>query len=309
MAFLLTIGAPLKASLQAAVHPYTAEGKGELCATRIRSVALALAAYAQDNAGSFPPLDYQINSRNHGPRVTWVSLVHDRPEALAQAGSFECPAGPGLPRDREQQLSSYVMNPVLASAMTREMDNAAATVLLADGGSKHDVSLLPPYPTWPAMAARPARARSGAAPGFDAPSFDATACNFDFRHSGQAAVVYADAHAGMLPPGAWALESPIWGGRAVMRRARSRIVHSSPQAQELMRLLHNADVAGAASYLAAHRNALKPVSRALVDLWRCNTGADRLDGVEEMGWDLARAWKRVGDPTWETQLKAIQAQR
>ena len=144
LALVLTVGPPLAAALQSAAHPYTAAGKQETCATRLHSIALALTAYAQDHEGRFPPLDYQ-DARQQ--RVTWVSLMRDRPEAMAKDASLECPAGPRLPRGQEHLLSSYVLNPVLATAKTTEMDDAAATLMLVDGGLKHDVSMLPPYPT------------------------------------------------------------------------------------------------------------------------------------------------------------------
>jgi len=295
LALMLAAGPPLANSMQAAVHPYTAAGKQETCASHLHSIALALAAYAGDNDGRFPPLDYQNAQRQ---RATWVSLVRERPEALAETGSFECPLGPRLPRGQEQLLSSYVLNPVLATAKAAEMDDAAATLMLADGGKQHDVSLLPPYPTWPSFGARKPDG-----------SFDDAVCNIDFRHSGQTSVAYADGHADVLSPGAWSIDANTWGGSAVLRRARTRIAGGSPQAQELVRRLQSGDVRGAASYLTAHRTALKPVTQKLVDLWRYNTGEHTSDSVEEIGWHLARAWQQAGDASWQTQLNTLETQR
>jgi prepilin-type processing-associated H-X9-DG protein len=209
LAFGRVAGPPAVAGVQrvvhSVVHPHTAAGKQELCMTRLRSIAQAVAVYAKDNDGRFPPLDYQ---NQKGERATWVSLMGGR----TQQDIWSCPVGPRLAAEQEPFVSSYVLNPVLATAKTSEMDNAVGAVMLADGGGKHDVSLLPPYPTWPSFAAR--RASS---------DLDAAACNFDFRHSGQAVVAYADGHADTRPPGSWASDPFYWGGSAVLRRSRTRL--------------------------------------------------------------------------------------
>ena len=289
---------PMAQGVQQAYYPYTAAGKQETCLTHLRSVALAMATYAQDNDKRFPPLDYQTAS---GQRTTWVSLMKAR---TAAAGELTCPVGPNLAGSSENLTSSYALNPVVATARASEMDDSSATLLLADAGKKHDVSLLPPYPTWPSYSAR--RADGG---------LDAVECNFDFRHNGlagnigQAGVVYADGHAATLSSGSWASDSASWGGSAVLRRSRSRLSLKNPQAGVLFKRLQADDVAGAASYLSAHRAALKPISSDVLALWRLNTGEHTSDSIEKLGWNLAQAWKRAGDASFVKSFDEEESRR
>jgi hypothetical protein len=288
---------PVAESARQAYYPYTAAGKQEICLTRLRSVAVALATYSQDNDGRYPPLGYQ---NPQGKRTTWVSLVSGR----TAEDNLSCPVGPNLAGGSESLTSSFVLNPVIATATAAEMDDASATLMLADGGTKHDVSLLPPYPSWPSYRKR--RADGG---------LDAAESNFDFRHGGQAGggslagVVYADGHAATLSSGSGVTNAAVWGGSAVLRRSRSRLSQRSPQAGELFKRLQANDVAGAASYLSAHTAALKPVSGDLLALWRLNTGAQTSDSVEKMGWNLAQAWKKAGDAAFLTQCNEEQTRR
>lgn len=282
---------PAIVKAQQAYRPYTTEGKQEICLTHLHSIAVAMAAYSQDNDGRFPPLDYQ---NAQGKRATWVSLVSGR----TAANDLICPVGPNLAGGSEKLTASFVLNPVVATARVSEVDDASATLLLADAGTKHDVSLLPPYPSWPSFGAR--RPDGG---------LDAVECNFDFRHVGHAGVAYADGHAGTLSSGSWATDSASWGGSAVLRRSRSRLSSSSATAGELFKRLQNDDVAGAASYLSAHRAALKKVSSDAAALWRLNTGAHTSDSVEKQGWNLAQAWKKTGDASFETSLNEEETRR
>ncbi len=289
---------PMAQGVQQAYYPYTAAGKQETCLTHLRSVALAMATYAQDNDKRFPPLDYQTAS---GQRTTWVSLMKAR---TAAAGELTCPVGPNLAGSSANLISSYALNPVVATARASEMDDSSATLLLADAGKKHDVSLLPPYPTWPSYSAR--RADGG---------LDAVECNFDFRHNGlagnigQAGVVYADGHAATLSSGSWASDSASWGGSAVLRGSRSRLSLKNPQAGVFFKRLQADDVPGAVSYLSAHRAALKPISGDVLALWRLNTGEHTSDSIETLGWQLAQAWKGAGDNLILGQLNEEQTRR
>ena len=277
---------PALESAGQAYRPYTTAGKQEICLTNLGSIAQALAVYSRDNEGRFPPLDY-LNVE--GKRATWVSLVHSQ----TAESELSCPVGPKLTGGPESQTASYVLNPVVATARAGEMDDASATLLLADAGTKHDVSLLPPYPSWPSYAARRADG-----------SLNAVECNFDFRHGGQigsgplAGVAYADGHAGTLSSGSWATDSASWGGSAALRRSRSRLSLSSAEAGELFKRLQSDDVAGAAAYLSAHRAALKTVSGDTAALWHLNTGEHTSDSVEKLGWNLAQAWKQAGDASF-----------
>lgn len=286
-------GPAVAGQLAAAARPYTAEGKQEICASRMRSVALALAAYAQDHEGRFPPLDYQ-NPRQ--PRVTWVSLLKGR----GGEEIWNCPEAAAMAEGQAPWISSYVMNPVLATARTTDVDEAAATLMLADGAGRHDVSLLPPYPTWPSFQEKETGQET---------QFDPAASNVSFRHSDKAPDVYVDGHAGSLTSGSRPLDANLWGGSAVFRRSRDRLAARSPQAAELLRRLQAGRVRQAASFLRAHRARLRPVSQEFVALWRLNSGEQTSDSVEEVGWNLARAWEMAGDTSWIAQLNQEQTKR
>jgi prepilin-type processing-associated H-X9-DG protein len=290
-----TAGPSLAEGARQAVFPYTADGKQELCVTQLRRVAQALQVYGQDHEGRFPPLDYQ-NGRQQ--RVTWVSLL----KGHTGEKDWTCPEGTGLSAEQARLISSYAMNPVLSTARPEDTDDAASSLLLADGGDRHDVSLLPPFPTWPSFGA-------SAQHGIGNNGFDATSSNLGFLHSGQAAVVYADGHAGALAPGDWLLDAAPWGGSAVLRRSQDRLKERTPQRQELIRRLQKDDVSGATSYVAAHRSLLTPMTREFMALWRLNGGESTSDSVDAMGWKLARAWQLAGDSSWTTQLDQEQTRR
>lgn len=283
-------GPPMAESARLAYRPYTAAGKQEICTTRLRSMAQALAMYSQDNDSRYPPVDDQ---NRQGQRSTWVSLLKGR----TAADDLICPVGPTPSGGSNGLIASFVLNPVVAAAASSEMDDAAAT-LLADGGPKHDVSLLPPYPTWPAYSAR--RGDGGLA---------ATECNFDFRHEGQAGVVYTDGHAGTLSSGSTATDMAMWGGSAVLRSSRNRLSQRNPKATEFFKRLQKDDVGGAASYLKVHRATLKAVSADLLALWRLNHGEHTSDSVEKLGWNLAQAWTRAGDGSFKAQTNEEQTRR
>ncbi len=314
LAFGRLTGPPVLAGIAQAYYPYTGAGKQELCSTHLRAVALALSAYAQDYDGRFPPVDYQSKQ---GQRATWVSLLRGR----AKAEDLICPVGPPVPTASQGAasqvtaqglVSSYALNPVLATAKGSEADAPTATLLLADGGTQHDLSLLPPYPSWPSFAARQTSGK-----------VETADCNFDLRHNGdglgpQAPIIYADGHAGILRSGDLVTQATLWGGSAVLRRARDRIGQSSPQARELLARLKAGNGAGAASYLKANlktnRAALQSFSKDLVALWRLNSDeSSSSDSVEQLGWQLAQAERQAeaqaGDKTMLAQLNEEQTRR
>ncbi|MBV9864762.1 MAG: hypothetical protein JO316_05400 [Abitibacteriaceae bacterium] len=306
LAFGRAAAPPLAASARRAYYPYTAAGRQESCLNNLRSLSMALATYAQDNDGRYPFLDSQDAGER---RVTWVSILGARaangsPEQGAVPNQLLCPAGPAVPGRGTGAISSYGMNPVLAAAKSQEVEEAATAILLADRGTKHDVALLPPYPSWPAYSAR--SAGSG---------FDPTACNFDFRHGGESGdapatgVTYADGHAGALTPGDWAAETSTWGGSAVLRLARDRLLRRRPETSALLQRLQADDVAGSASYLSGHRAALKPVSGDVLALWRLNSGEHASASVDRLGWNLAQSWRLAGDAALERQCDAEETRR
>lgn len=291
----LTIPPVYRAGAQA-VFPYTAAGKQQTCLDNLRAIQQAVSLYAQDNNDRLPPLD----TVEFGHRATWVSLV--LPRTTQQ--SFQCPTGPTTPADAGRLVASYVLNPVLALHRLEEADNPYQTLLLADGGDRHDVSLLPPFPSWPSFAARPS-APTG--------SFDAAAANLSLRHwngSQQVAgAIYADSHAEPLSNDGGAINPGLWGGSMVARSSLERLESSSPQSKEFVARLRNAEVAAAGRYYASHRKALNPVSSALVDLWKLNRGEHTSDSVQAIGWNLARAMEQTGDRTARKQLDTETSRR
>lgn len=291
-------GPPVIATAEEAYRPYTPEGKQELCLTHMKSVATALLAYANDFDGRYPPLDYQ-NSPSQ--RVTWVSAL----KPYLSADSLLCPVGPDLPAASQGVTSSYVINPVLASVTKADVDDAAATILTGDGGSKHDVSLLPPYPSWPSFSMRSANGQSTNS------QINVAGCNFGLRHGSgfSANTIYADGHAGNLGEGTDMTDSALWGGSAVLRASRDRLAGGNAQAREMMARLKAGNVQSAASYLKANGKSLKSFSSDFVSLWRLNTGEHTSDSVEELGWSLAAVWHLVGDNSYLTQLNEEQTRR
>jgi hypothetical protein len=290
------LGPPIVSEAQRAIFPYTGAGQQATCLDNLRAIHQAVATYAQDNEGRLPLLDAQTPS---GERLTWVSSLKARALVTAQERNFQCPTTNSVPSERKAWTASYVMNPVLAGQGTSEADDPSKTLLLADGGELHDLSLLPPFPSWPSVTQRsPSGGQNGKA-------FDARRANFGFRHDGMeqgeiaqgnvAGVVYADGHASPLVNGDWALSTTPWGGSSVVRRALERLETKGDGAKALIGSLRRGDVKGATRLLGSGQKSLRPTCDNLIELWRLNRGEGTSDSVEEIGWHLARALEGVGD--------------
>lgn len=289
-------GPPLYMAGQSAVFPYTAEGKRQSCLDNLRAIHQALDAYSQDYDGQLPVLDAQDRS---GTRLTWVSLLQTRG---TEARLFQCPTGPSVPQERATWTASYAINPALAGQSLTEADSPEQTLLLADGGERHDVSLLPPFPSWPSVTAHR-----------DSTTFDARLANFGFRHGGgenqTVGAVYADGHAEPLTNGDWALSTTPWGGSAVIRRSLERLEKTNALAGGFIGALRKGDVAGATRILKTNRQAVQPTAQNLLTLCLLNQGEQTSDSVEALGWHLARALEGVGDGSARQQLNEAMSRR
>lgn len=300
------LGPPLYSAGHSAIYPYTAEGKAQTCASNLRSIYQAAALYAGDYEGRFPPLDTVDGA---GKRRTWVSILRER----ADSASFQCPRARSVPTGAQAVTASYVMNPVLGGQSAKAVDDAARTLFLAEGGEKHDVSLLPPFPSWPTIGrGQAATSRdSEETPG----SVRAEDCNFAFRHGEETNLLFGDGHIGSMTsaswkgdPATWSGSAP-WGGSAVMRLALARLGGRDKPSALLVRQLSEDDVNGTARTLRASGGEGKNTSDALVALWHQNDGDGASEKVDRMGWNLARAWKQVGQGAVEGKMNREMARR
>lgn len=281
-----------------AIHPYTAAGRAENCLANLGALHRALGLYATDNEGFYPALDYTRPAAKGKAeeRVTWVSLVRDN----AGSEHLQCPSGPGI-GGGQGLVSSYALNPVLSLARTADVDNPAETLLLADGGPRHDLSLLPPYPSWPSFAQKIAPLSSDDGAG--------TLTNLALRHSGSAGAVYADGHAALLAGGDWEKEAAAWGGSAVLRRSLARLSTQNAWSKQLITHLKAKEIGPAAELLRAHRKDVGPLRDGLTALWQMSDGESASASVTEMGWNLARASALAGDTSFEKQFNTEESRR
>lgn len=290
---LQTIGPPLVASFQAAVHPYTATCKQETCLARLHSLGQAIAMYAEDHNGRFPTLDYAVgNQKDQSSRVTWVTLLRQR----TNEDDLICPLK-GIAGGQRSLISSYGLNPVLAAAPSKDILAPASTLLLADRADEHDVSLLPPF------ASRPTKVPTKAG------QQERPSANLDFRHSGQAAVLYADGHADSQSLSDWLTGTTAWGGSAVFRKATERISSQYPALKRVLDALDRGDKDSARRLLVADRKQVRAGTEQMIALWKQNAGSDRSSNVEKTSWRLADFWREQGDPGIEQSLDAEQSQR
>jgi len=282
---------PIYSAGAQAIFPYTVAGKQETCLSNLKQLQLALGLYAEDNDSHVPFLDYTDAT---GKRVTWVTAL----QPSTKPDNFVCPAGPAIASAQVGALSSYAMNPVPAGLLTTALDDPTKTLILADAGTKHDVSLLPPFPSWPSVASR-----AGTSP------FDPTETNVDFRHSGNAVVLYIDGHTDTVTPGDWLTNTDPWGGSAAIRAALDRLAATDPTSGAFIDDLKRTDLDAAAAALKASPGPLKPVTAELVQLWTYNAGDETSDSVDALGWNLARASEQAGDPSVRASLDAETTRR
>lgn len=245
--------------VQAATFPYTPAGRLQTCNQNMKAIYQAVSLYTADNDGHFPPLEYQGNG---GERITWVGLLQSR----SGTRIFHCPAAPGISRSQSRIYGSYVMNPVLAGNARTAVDRPEAPLLFAEGGEKHDISLLPPLPTWslsgPDAADSKANgaARSKPTPIFNAPVLDAAALNVEFRHDGQAGLIYADGHLDMVVSGFRLADLMTWGGNAALRAALRRVSGRGSVETEFVHNLEIGNAEAAASLLKSNPKQIQAAS-------------------------------------------------
>lgn len=293
-------GPPTANAAHEAYFPYTADGKRETCLSNLRALQSALAVYAQDSGGDFPPMETKDGSGN---RATWVTLT----QKYAPASSFVCPRGPSVSSAKVLTSCAYAMNPVLAGDKPASIDSQSDTVLLADAGTKHDVSLLPDLPTWPSFKAQDlATVAKGSGAELE-PAQDLEAENISLRHEGSAGLLFADGHVSIAANDAFLHPLTPWGGSAASRLALARVAGRSAASNQLVALLKAGNTPGAANCYAANKKALSDTANDLVQLWF--TSAGQSDSVEAVGWNFAQAAALAGDPTPQQSLDGVLKRR
>jgi hypothetical protein len=275
------IGVPLLSyanrSAQAAIFPYTAEGKRQTCLSNLQQLSTAIAQYRDDYDDQFPVAEYSTNDSKGGQRKTWTALLHER---SVDDASFTCPTSRGGSSDG-QAVSSYGFNPVFFGQQGNDSD-LSAVLLLADRGEAHDTILLPPFATWPTV------------------SKNGTAGNFDFRHGGKAgnnqtAILYGDGHADTLAAGDWITQAATWGGNRVFTIGMERL-----ETQYLVLK----QITGSSP--KAFRNQKTNLRQALEQLHvlqqQSRGNSVEIEDVEKRLWKGAGMLRTLGDAAFERQL-------
>ncbi|HEX8234543.1 MAG TPA: hypothetical protein VF600_01160 [Abditibacteriaceae bacterium] len=293
--FLKLVGPPVVAATSSVVHPFTVAGKAETCLSHLQSVAQALAQYSGDHDGRFPPLDYQTKQ---GSRATWVSLLGqgiDRDNLL-------CPVS-DTSWNQTDTISSYGLSPVLAGRKRDAVTDAAGTLLLADRADRHDVSLLPPFASWPKQTKEE----------------ENTPANLAFRHNYRAAVLYADGHAGSTSSTGWLSQASTWGGALLFHTATERLSSRNSALGKVIGHLQARDKTAALQVLQQNPKKVRSGTAELLGLWKQNTRNGSAinsasssvisSDLEKLGWRLAGLWKRAGDLSFEQVLNAEQSLR
>ncbi len=285
---LMLVGPTLADAARQAYYPYTSDGKRETCLSNLQAIARAASLYAQDDSGRLP----LVQAKSGKKSITWVTyltpFVSDTKPWTCPAASFSTNGG-----------STYAFNPVLSGGSMASADDPAATLLLADGSTPGALSLQPPYPGWNQQGGTSRIEAGGIA----------------FGHEGMAGVVYADGHAGTLDPSR-VKETALWGGSSAARASLQRIADSSVQSQKLVAALRSGNQAGAARLLGTKAPDVAAASRDLLALWELNTQSTSTENsqrevpattsqsVDTVGWNLAWAWKRLGQ---EAPLKELES--
>jgi len=294
---LALAGPALVEGAQSAVFPYTSAGKRQTCLSNLESLSQALALYAQDNEGHLPAVEESGASKT---RATWVTLL--QPYVARSSSSSAVWSCPLSSADSGSGTSSYALNPVLAGEHLPQGADAAKVLLLGDRGAKDDLSLLPPLPGWSGVPS----------PTFDGSATNAGDTNLDFRHDGEAVVVFADGHATTLSP-ASAAPLSLWGRSAAIEAGVRHIAAGSATSGALIKHLQDGGVAGTARLLKSQPKALDGVASDVMALWKLNwqedagasgTAALASSDLEEMGWHLARAQEELGQSAARTALDA-----
>lgn len=289
MGALALAGPPVVEGTQSAVFPYTSAGKRQTCLSNMENLSRALSLYAQDSDGRLPSIEAASSSK---ARVTWVTLARPYVERESSSSSvWSCPAGS---ISGGNDSSSYGLNPILAGGHLPQGEDAANVLMLSDRGQKHDLSLLPPVPGWNSVSS----------------SLDASATNLDFRHDGEAAVLFADGHTSTLSPSG-ATPVSLWGGGSAIEAGLKRVGERSGSSGAFVKRLQDGDVAGVAQLLQAQPKALETSTADLLALWKMNWQEDSgapatlaSSDLEEMGWHLARAQEKLGQSAPRVALDA-----
>lgn len=289
---IATVGPPAGQGVATAVRPYTASGRRETCLANLKSIGQAMALYASDFDGRYPLLEKGVAAKGAPAwkRTTWVTLLGDR----VNDNTLSCPLQP-VETAQAAHLSSYALNPVLSGFASSQLSNLEETLLIADRGRTHDVSLLPPFPSWPLQAGASAAERN--------PS------NIDFRHDGNAGVLYADGHAQAQPSGDWLKERDAWGGGAVVPVARERIEAKYPLLAQVEKLFAAGQEAAGLEQMRQKRKEVHAATQPLLALWKINEGTGRDEELERLGWRWAQRWSRLGESGIEGELNSEESRR
>ena len=284
------VARPVLGSVLMAIQPYTATGKQDICLNNIRSVAQAVAVYSSDHNGFYPPLEYETGAK----RTTWVTLLRDRTDK----SSFLCPTK-GV-SDAETQ-SSYALNPVLKADEQRAVNDEEVqpeTIILADRGDEHDVSLFPPLPGWRADE-----------PSISGGNGSQDLGNIAFNHSGTATVVFADGHAASKRSGDWLQDLNVWGGALAVRQSAAKLKTRHSMLQQVQASLDSGDENAGAQVLTANRDQTRTGLKAVLALWKANTGVGADIEADKWGWQLARLWGGAGEKEMMAELEREQSRR
>jgi len=276
LGLFLLIGVPIlgygSSAVQTAVHPFTADGKRESCLSRLHQVGLALAQYRSDYDDRFPVTEY----KNGKERKTWMAVLRERG---ADPASFICPTFGGS--SDGTATGSYGFNPVLASRRGENITDPGQVLLLTDRGDQHDSMLLPPFAGWP----------QAKTPG-----------NIDEQHYGesgqrQAAILYADGHAGSQAMGDQMKQARVWGSSALFTASLRRLETQHPVLKQIAVQSPRA-MAGHQGKLRAGLEQL----RALQEQCRADNGD--CETVEKRAWKGAGILRALGDGSVEKQMTA-----
>jgi hypothetical protein len=277
------IGVPIlgygSAAVRAAIYPLTAAGKRETCFSHLQQVAEALAQYRADYDDRLPVTEYAAGRE----RKTWMAALRDRG---AEAGIFTCPTFGG--QSDGQATGSYGANPLLLGSPASRWEKPDEVLMVGDRDEAHDTVLFPPFASWPVV-----RATDGAI-------YDPA--NLAYRHSEggsptQAAIVYADGHAGTMARGQAVASPALWGGSLVWDASLERLEGQFP-------LL--AQVPGSAPGAFAGRKVALRTALGQLHALEKQTQANRFvhEEIEKRLWRGAGILRSLGDGAFEKQLTA-----
>jgi hypothetical protein len=276
------VGIPMlsyaNASLQTAIHPYTAAGKEEACRSNLQRIAEALNQYRQDYDGKYPPAEY----KSGGQRVTWMKLLRDRG---LEADAFKCPANRGT-RGNGETTGAYAFNPIFYGVAidSSEGDNTNKMIVVAERSSLHDSSLLPPFSLW------------GKKPSSEVSPEEAT--NLSPNHSNNSvAALYIDGHVDTQVAGSWMTDGVTWGGETLRSAGLYRLETQYPLLVKIQ-----------SQSVASFRNQKQKLRQSLDQLYlfqKETQGHKFLGGdIEDRLWLGSHYLYLLGDHRLENQLNS-----